>query len=89
MPILILPEDNPVSVNVELETEPLQRLWVGTGGRYEALQRPAQQPGGQPLELAVAQEAVTADVAESETMRRKGHVRCDCTEGTPPHLCLE
>lgn len=40
---------------------------MGTRGCHKGLQHPAHQPWGQPLQLAVAQEAVAADMAERNT----------------------
>lgn len=42
----------------------LQTLWVGTGGADTGLQAVKVEPDGQPLQLAVAQEAVTVEEAE-------------------------
>lgn len=39
----------------------LETLWVGTGGIDVGLQRVRHQPVGEPLELAVAQEAAALD----------------------------
>lgn len=38
-----------------------QALWVGTGGAHARLQQAGRQPAGQPLQLAVTQEAVALD----------------------------
>lgn len=45
-----------------------EALWVGAGGAHTRLQQARRQPAGQPLELAVAQEAVALD----ETEKRGG-----------------
>ena len=47
----------------------LQALWVGTGGIDSSLQTTCHQPVGQPVELAVAQEAVALNETEEEEER--------------------
>lgn len=44
-----------------------EALWVGAGGADTSLQCARHQPVGQPVELAVAQEAVALDDTEGTT----------------------
>lgn len=60
----------------------LEALWVSTGGVDTGLQTTCHQPVRQPLELAVAQEAVALDEAVREergvSKRAIHHICCIC-----------